>query len=94
MTKTAPMTGLTGQDGSCLAQLLISKGLRGPRQDPALLHVLHRADRRPLPRPSTDPPPTRHERGRAVAATFDRDRTARIYRARYRVAGGPTLDRR
>ena len=40
--KRALITGITGQDGSYLAELLLVEGLRGPRPDPPRLDVQHR----------------------------------------------------
>ena len=49
MPKKALITGITGQDGSYLAELLLGEGLRGPRPDPPLQLVHHRSHRPPLP---------------------------------------------
>ena len=50
--KRALITGITGQDGSYLAELLLAKGLRGPRRRPPLELVQHRAPRPHLPGPA------------------------------------------
>ena len=50
--KRALITGITGQDGSYLAELLLAQGLRGARHHPPLLELQHRPDRPPLPRPA------------------------------------------
>ena len=50
--RRALITGITGQDGSYLAELLARQGLRGPRPHPPVEHVLDRADRPPLPGPA------------------------------------------
>ena len=47
--KRALITGITGQDGSYLAELLLAQGLRGPRPDPPVELLLDRSDRPPLP---------------------------------------------
>ena len=47
MTKTALITGITGQDGSYLAELLLDKGYRVVGHDPPLEHRQQRADRPP-----------------------------------------------
>ena len=47
--KRALITGITGQDGSYLAELLLVKGLRGARAHPSLVDVQHRAHRPHLP---------------------------------------------
>ena len=47
--KRALITGITGQDGSYLAELLLGEGLRGLRRRPALELVQHRAARAHLP---------------------------------------------
>ena len=43
--KKALITGITGQDGSYLAEFLLCKGLRGPRPHPPGQHLQHRPDR-------------------------------------------------
>ena len=48
--KRALITGITGQDGSYLAELLLDEGLRGARRRPPLELLQHRAHRPPLPR--------------------------------------------
>ena len=45
MTKRALITGITGQDGSYLAELLLEQGLRGARADPPRVDVQHVAYR-------------------------------------------------
>ena len=58
MSKTALITGITGQDGSYLAELLLVEGVRGPRHHPPLVDVQHRAHRRHLPGPARVGPPS------------------------------------
>ena len=41
--KRALITGITGQDGSYLAELLLDKGLRGARRHPPLQQLQHRS---------------------------------------------------
>ena len=67
----ALITGITGQDGSYLAELLLAKGLRGPRDHPALLLLQHGAPRPPLPgsaRPEAEPRPALRRPERRVVA--------------------------
>ena len=53
--KRALITGITGQDGSYLAELLLEQGLRGARHRPPLQLVQHRAARPHLPGPARRP---------------------------------------
>ncbi len=50
--KKALITGVTGQDGSYLAELLLAKGLRGARRGPAVLVVQQRPAGRRVPGPA------------------------------------------
>ena len=50
--KRALLTGITGQDGSYLAELLLAKGYEVHGIDPPLLVVQHGPDRPPLPGPA------------------------------------------
>ncbi len=50
--KKALITGITGQDGSYLAELLLEKGLRSPRHHPPRQHLQHGAHRPSLRRPA------------------------------------------
>ena len=49
--KKAFITGITGQDGSYLAELLLSKGIRGARAGQEVFVVQYRQDRPYLTRP-------------------------------------------
>ena len=52
MTKRALITGITGQDGSYLAELLLAQGLRGARADPPRVDLQHVAYRPSVRRPA------------------------------------------
>ena len=54
MTRRALITGITGQDGSYLAELLLAQGLRSARPHPPLQLVCHRAHRASLPGSARD----------------------------------------
>ena len=56
MTRRALITGITGQDGSYLAELLLDEGLRGHRHGAAQQHGELRADR-PHPGPASSSSP-------------------------------------
>ena len=54
LSKTALITGITGQDGSYLAELLLRKGLQSTWDQAARFLVQHQPDRSPLPGPARD----------------------------------------
>ncbi len=53
MSKTALITGITGQDGAYLAELLLDEGLRRPRHQAPRQPLQHRARRPPVSRTRT-----------------------------------------
>ena len=60
--KKALITGITGQDGSYLAEFLLERGLRRPRRHPPLLRRLPRAHRPSGGSPALPPALRRSER--------------------------------
>ena len=74
MTRRALVTGIGGQDGSLLAELLLEQGLRGLRRRPS------RLDR--LPEPGRDPRPRRADRRRPARPPLARGHAPRGAAAR------------